>query len=640
MSKQKIEIIKKIFILVVASFILSLILEVLFFNYRSLFKQNKNSENNILLADCDIVENGEEWESATYTFEEPTYVAKLILEASPQYNIGYGLSVTYLNPFEKEEQKYIDDTFVYGNNYHCTYIGEKITEITIIMPKIAEVTKLSFFNDFQFNKYRVAVFFCIIFIIGNCFALSQFYQERLEFLFILIGGLFGVVMILMQGPIMQGWDGETHFNNIYEMTQGEKVKNSIALQLLKQTTVITYNTLEEKLQNNQFYNANATYNSEMEEINDTRSITYNKWGYIPIALLYKIGLILNLNFNRCYMLGALGNLILYLLAYAFAIKIAQSGKMIIFCIGLMPTPLFIATTYTYDSFVNACIVLGFTLIYNCIIKDGQENKKWFVPMMAILLIGIGSMPKAVYIPMVLFALCLLQGKTDSERAFNKIIFWGCITVFLIGLSTFGLPTLESVLSGDAVYASDQRGGDTSMLLQLMSIIRHPVAFLRLLINNIFSIDNFRNYGSIEWDNHLMTNLCFLNMGMYGIMPDKYVYLTLLYIIGLILFGKEKPVERKYRIAFYAVTLSTVMLIWTALYLAFTSIGENKISGVQARYYLPLVAPLLMIFPSPKIKIKGANIEMYQQRIFRIFSTCAVFFLSYCVYFLMFKKTCM
>lgn len=640
MNKLKIGNVKKILILLVISIVFSLLIEIFFFNYRSIARKNVGSDNSITLAECNVIENGDEWRNITYSFSEPTYVSKIMLEAIPQYNIGYAISAFYLNPFEEEKNKYINDTIIYGNNYHCTYIGETLTEVTIIIPTEVEITKISFLNSFQINKYRLMIIFGVLFVVGNCLVLSKFYQEHLELLFLLIGGGFGLMMILIQGPTMQGWDGEAHFENVYEMAYGQKIENSVASQLLKQKTVITYNTLEEKLQVIQFYNTNASYNNEMEKIKDNPVVQYNEWGYVPIAIFYKIGLILGLNFNRCYMLGEIGNLIIYLLAYALSIKITKSGKMIIFCIGLMPTPLFIATTYTYDSFVNACIVLGFTLIYNYTVKGEKDTLKWFIPTMAILLIAIGSMPKAVYIPMVLFVLCLLQNGMEKNKPFNMIIFWGTVIAFLIGLSTFAIPTFESILSGNVLYASDQRGGDTSMLLQLISIVKHPIAFLKLLIHSIFSIDNFRNYGSAEWDNHLVSSLCFLNVGMYGTMPDKYVYLIIPYITALTVFGKEKTVEKRSRTVFFTAVFLTVLLIWTALYLAFTPVGENEILGVQARYYLPLIAPTLMMLPSPKIKINGKTLEIYQCKINNAFILCTIFCLTYCVYFLMFKKTCM
>ena len=45
----------------------------------------------------------------------------------------------------------------------------------------------------------------------------------------------------------------------------------------------------------------------------------------------------------------------------------------------------------------------------------------------------------------------------------------------------------------------------------------------------------------------------------------------------------------------------VALIWTALYLSYTEVGEEVIAGVQARYYLPFFLLLFICFQNKKIK---------------------------------------
>ena len=52
-----------------------------------------------------------------------------------------------------------------------------------------------------------------------------------------------------------------------------------------------------------------------------------------------------------------------------------------------------------------------------------------------------------------------------------------------------------------------------------------------------------------------------------------------------------------------ITLGVIVLIWTALYLSFTPIGYTTINGVQPRYFLPLLFPLLICLGSSKFKVK-------------------------------------
>ena len=50
-------------------------------------------------------------------------------------------------------------------------------------------------------------------------------------------------------------------------------------------------------------------------------------------------------------------------------------------------------------------------------------------------------------------------------------------------------------------------------------------------------------------------------------------------------------------------IGTIGFIWLALYLSFTPVGETHISGVQARYYLPLLYLGALIFNGKRISLK-------------------------------------
>ena len=53
----------------------------------------------------------------------------------------------------------------------------------------------------------------------------------------------------------------------------------------------------------------------------------------------------------------------------------------------------------------------------------------------------------------------------------------------------------------------------------------------------------------------------------------------------------------------------ICLIWTALYMSFTPVGMGEILGVQARYYMPLIIPIMAIINVPQIK-NNINIRIY------------------------------
>ena len=64
---------------------------------------------------------------------------------------------------------------------------------------------------------------------------------------------------------------------------------------------------------------------------------------------------------------------------------------------------------------------------------------------------------------------------------------------------------------------------------------------------------------------------------------------------------SKQLDFKYSFSVIASSIGVVSLIWTALYLSFTPVGSTEINGVQPRYFLPLLFPILVCFKSSKVK---------------------------------------
>ena len=72
----------------------------------------------------------------------------------------------------------------------------------------------------------------------------------------------------------------------------------------------------------------------------------------------------------------------------------------------------------------------------------------------------------------------------------------------------------------------------------------------------------------------------------------------------------------FKISILPLAAGVLVLIWTAMYLAFTEVGEVVIKGVQGRYYIPLLLPLLMVFYTDKIHTKWKE-ENYNLVMFMI-----------------------
>jgi len=258
---------------------------------------------------------------------------------------------------------------------------------------------------------------------------------------------------------------------------------------------------------------------------------------------------------------------------------------------LMPTPLFLASVYSYDATVNVFIALGIA----CILREiyGKEEKiSYFNLGLFVVSIVIASMPKAVFAPLLLLGLLIPKEKWPSVKHL-RIMRAGIIGGTLILLATFVLPTVMDTVfatAASAAEAADVRGGDTNVARQLRHIFTQPFSYgigmLQIMYGTIVEFTIGPNAMGIVGHG-------FLN----SVSGAPAILLT---AVTLTESGKVK-IKRAHKILIAILLFVVSAFIWTALYLAFTPVGNPYIIGVQGRYFIPLVLIGLLL-------INGRGIE--------------------------------
>ena len=158
---------------------------------------------------------------------------------------------------------------------------------------------------------------------------------------------------------------------------------------------------------------------------------------------------------------------------------------------------------------------------------------------------------------------------------------------------------------------------------------NPIQAFRIYIENIFGFNNFRNMGSEAYDHFAFPNLMLLNLARYGVALDKWVMLLIPLLLLLFFYNDEENpfvYTKKQRITSGLIIFVVVGLIWTALYLSFTTVGSTVIHGVQARYYLPILLPTSYVLFGGRIKLK-----IKPEMVRKIALGVAVFFEMHLIY---------
>ena len=331
------------------------------------------------------------------------------------------------------------------------------------------------------------------------------------------------------------------------------------------------------------------YQSGATEKTDTVSIKGIPESFNGIGLF--IGRALGL---RYYMIHFMGRFI-GLAAYAFigflAIRKLKSGKMIAAVSLLIPTEVFIASSYNYDAYLTCFTALG--LCYY--IAQWQDRKAPLSLKDAIIMIGsitFGCLTKQVYIPLLWILAILPRDKFADRRHHTYFILSMVIATGLI-IYTYVAPDLAKGMT--PMTEADNRGGaGISIGGQLNYIIRHPLAYFGVVWR----------YITTEYFNLNRLGEMFTNLAYHGIMPNQYIYLILLFVVTFT--DKNKyDLEMAHHPAVHiwpiVISLFTLVLAITSMYLMFTPVGAERINGAQFRYVIPMFLPVLMHIGSGLIK---------------------------------------
>lgn len=154
--------------------------------------------------------------------------------------------------------------------------------------------------------------------------------------------------------------------------------------------------------------------------------------------------------------------------------------------------------------------------------------------------------------------------------------------------TFVLPTLIWNANNEIGTTGDPRGGDTDVVLQLRSILAYPLQYIKLFFKEVIS----------EFGSYFAGTVGLACFGRMRELSSRWSYILIPWIFGMTFLSRKEDclvMEKKYKLSLGAILFVVLGLIWSALYLSYSPVGSTHISGVQARYYYPLLLPLMLIF---------------------------------------------
>ena len=285
--------------------------------------------------------------------------------------------------------------------------------------------------------------------------------------------------------------------------------------------------------------------------------------------------------------GRIANMLMFGLFFFFAIRLTPVGKNFLVLLGLVPVNIQSANSMSADALALALTVALAAFVLAMRYKQKEVMSRRQLIWMYVLT-GFLCLCKVVYMPF-----CLLLFLIPKERFKSRKNYWFhvvCAGAVILILS-FGWLAIAS-----RYLCESQPGVDTAA--QLVGILKDPAAFVLTFVR---SLDNF---GVTYLTEMIGSNLGWLNIPVCALLAMGYLLVLVLQVSGnddMSGIRLDLPVKS----ILGGVSLLVFALIFVTLYGQWTAYGYDKILGVQGRYFLPLLFPLILAL-KPKRFAEGAG----------------------------------
>lgn len=574
-----------IFILttIIISIVLSFFLEVIFFN-RNVFRINNTYSPEIIETKDIIKQDNKLVTSSTDSYIkvkiEDSYINKLQFNYKTNDNIEWQIKYN-----ENGEEKSIDNISSLFINKVSREIKIKADYITIhLNNKDITIDNIKINNSIYINWSRVLFFIILFSFILILIKYHKKLEKQLEMTFIILSLTTGALFIMITPKtVYNSWDDQIHLESAQVFNETELGDYSEGFQLITSQDVsnsIKIQSREEQIELYKAINKLDKKTSDMKIQVNNYSPKYNKLVYLPFKIGFVLSDFLHFSLITAIVIAKLLNLLFYTLIIALSIKISShSIKKIIFIIGLLISNIFLASQLSYDPAITACLILAVASFIK-MLEEEKINNKYLMGF--ILAITWACLPKAIYCLFGLLLLFIPNEKFKSNKQAIKLkVAVTCLVLLL--MSSFVLPMILGGVSGDP------RGGNTNASAQFSFILHNPISYAKILIKYII----------IAGPSLLIGNGTLVGTGYIlkeSSVKDSIYMVNLVYLLYVTFTNSinKKIITNRIKVLFSFLVIGLLILIPTALYIAYTEVRSVNISGVQARYFIPLLLPLLLI----------------------------------------------
>ena len=386
------------------------------------------------------------------------------------------------------------------------------------------------------------------------------------------------------GKFVEGIDGDT---------LGTKMPENIVKPLTDDWTTLTYGDVEAYLDLGLEPENEATLYSET-------SAVYSFIQYLPQA----IGIFITRIFTDKVLLLAYGGRIMNMIVSVgliyLAIKKIPFGKKAILLLSYIPIAIEGFSSLSPDAMTISVAFLYIAYIMSLAFhkKDQIIGKKQIIILLVMSIVM--ALCKIVYIPLVLLMFMIPKEKFKNKQKIKPLIMI-VIIACVINLLWLGF---------SSNYLKYFREGDSAV--QVKTVLTHPIEYIQ---NCLYTL-------ALNGDDYILT-MFGGELGWGELIKVHTVVPYILFVFMIWLTLTDKTIKNTFALYQKIVIALTILavggLIFTSLFVQWTTCGSDSIAGIQGRYFIPIL-PLLMLLVGSQIKLKSEYDDKNLQRSIGVIGT--------------------
>lgn len=411
-----------------------------------------------------------------------------------------------------------------------------------------------------------------------------------EKLFIFFSLVFGLVYVFILPPF-QSVDEASHFYRSYGIISNsplaQKIDNQVgdylpaSLEKLASKYDFLIKNIDKKIDAKYILDsAQIKLNpSEIKFINFQNTAIYSPVCYLTQMPGMYIAKAVGASPLVIFYVGRLSNLLFFTLITYFAIKIMPFYKLTMMLLALMPMTLSLAGALTSDVMVIGLNFLWVAVLLRLIFENKKINNLHIAGLISLALILALCKHYFLLIPLIFL---LPSAKFKTNRGYFVCIL-GTLLVSVVGILFW-----QNIVNG--LYVDLNANANASA--QLAFILKNPLSYLAVILKTLIV---------------KIPRIIITMVGVLGWQDTRLDFMTyILYPMMILLsIAAEKPHEFKFegwqKLILVLDIIFAVFVIFTTMYLMWSQVGSPVIYGLNGKYFIPLMLPILLLFYN-KIKI--------------------------------------